>query len=236
MVSKRSIACELRTRRGAIHNNNHEGSSCIMKAEPELSSSNFGEASVSKRQRRCKQCLLAIVLNACLNISSTHAQERREFVPYPLASSQVAEPSKSDTDCVYPQVLLFPATLGGATASPMNLVDVARSTCSSSIAAPQRESGVRRSPSSHALTDARQPLTDPAAAFSDTNASDITAVRRRRSLGPRSLVSSRNLSILYHLKASSMGLNLADASMIALAIAMPWQQRQAGRRTRRSQA
>ncbi|MFM0013424.1 EAL domain-containing protein [Paraburkholderia sediminicola] len=153
---------------------NQEGSSCTMKAEPELPSSKFDEASVSKLQRGRKQCLLAIVLNAFLNISSAYAQERREFVSDPVASSQAAEPSKFDTDCVNHQVLLIPATLGGATAPPMKLVDFAGSTCNSFISAPQREAGVRRSPSSHALTDAPQPLTDLSTAFIDTNASDTS--------------------------------------------------------------
>jgi EAL domain-containing protein (putative c-di-GMP-specific phosphodiesterase class I) len=145
-----------------------------MKRESGSSSANFGEASVSELQRGRMQWPIAILSTSVLMMSGAHALERRELISDTIALSQAAKAWKSDTDCMSPPVLLIPATLGGATASPMELTDVAWSTCTSSSSMPKREAGVRHSPSSRASADVPRALTDPVAGLIATESTNTS--------------------------------------------------------------
>ncbi|VVD32314.1 EAL domain-containing protein [Paraburkholderia dioscoreae] len=146
--------------RAAIHNNRSKGLSCTMKGESESFWAKFADPAVPELQRGRTQWLLPVALTVVLTMTGAHAQEHRALISDTATSLQSAQSDQSDTDCMSPPLALIPATLAGATATPMKLVDGARLACSFSADVPKPEAGVRRSSPGRA-TDVPQPVTGP---------------------------------------------------------------------------
>ncbi len=121
-----------------------------MKGESESCSAELADLAVPELQWVRMQWLPAVVLAVVLMMTGAHAQEHQALI--------------SDTDCTSPPLILIPAALGGATATPMKPVDGARLACSVSAGVPKPQADAPRSPSDRMPADVQPPLTGPVAA------------------------------------------------------------------------